>query len=298
MAAPGEPHPGRPRRGPAGPDPRPQRRGARRQPDLRAGHHRPPRCSTSSSDDERADVLDRAGRRAGPHRASPTHRRGRSRSGSPTAVQPLHAGAGRRRRPRGARDLDRRARRRASRRRAGERVAVRHYPYGRLAAHVLGYVGQINDEEFEAQGRLAEAVHAQRRDREVRRRADLRGRPAGHARASRSIEVDAEDHPIRDGRGRPARPRRRRRPQRSTSTCRPQAEQALQSRARARPDRPCAGCQPRPTAAGGLDRRARPEDRRRDRHGVVPRPSTRPTSSTASATPSGPRSPTRRTTTR
>ena len=32
---------------------------------------------------------------------------------------------------------------------AAERVAVRHYPYGQLAAHVLGYTGQIIDDEFE-----------------------------------------------------------------------------------------------------------------------------------------------------
>lgn len=29
-----------------------------------------------------------------------------------------------------------------------EARAIRHYPYGRLASHVLGYVGSINDEEF------------------------------------------------------------------------------------------------------------------------------------------------------
>src|SRR5690606_8000869 len=31
-----------------------------------------------------------------------------------------------------------------------ERKAVRSYPYGTLAAHVLGYVGRINEEELEA----------------------------------------------------------------------------------------------------------------------------------------------------
>ena len=29
-----------------------------------------------------------------------------------------------------------------------ERVYVRHYPQGTLAAHVLGYVGQVDDEEL------------------------------------------------------------------------------------------------------------------------------------------------------
>ena len=30
-----------------------------------------------------------------------------------------------------------------------ERTAVRSYPYGPLAAHVLGYVGKIDEEQFE-----------------------------------------------------------------------------------------------------------------------------------------------------
>src|SRR5688572_19765106 len=32
---------------------------------------------------------------------------------------------------------------------SAERVAVRRYPYGQLAAHVLGYTGQIIDDEFD-----------------------------------------------------------------------------------------------------------------------------------------------------
>ncbi|MFZ6003856.1 MAG: penicillin-binding protein 2 [Actinomycetota bacterium] len=35
---------------------------------------------------------------------------------------------------------------------AAERVAVRRYPYGRLAAHVLGYTGKITKEELDAKG--------------------------------------------------------------------------------------------------------------------------------------------------
>jgi penicillin-binding protein 2 len=35
---------------------------------------------------------------------------------------------------------------------AANRVAVRHYPYGQLAAHVLGYTGKITKEEHEAKG--------------------------------------------------------------------------------------------------------------------------------------------------
>ena len=33
---------------------------------------------------------------------------------------------------------------------AAERVAVRRYPYGRLAAHVLGYTGKVTKEELDA----------------------------------------------------------------------------------------------------------------------------------------------------
>lgn len=35
---------------------------------------------------------------------------------------------------------------------AANRVAVRRYPYGRLAAHVLGYTGKITKDEFDAKG--------------------------------------------------------------------------------------------------------------------------------------------------
>jgi len=79
---------------------------------------------------------------------------------------------------------------------AAERVAVRRYPYGQLAAHVLGYTGQINDEEF------AEKVDSPKpytlNDEigkygvETVYEDDLRGTPG-----SRSIEVDAENNAIR-----------------------------------------------------------------------------------------------------
>ena len=64
---------------------------------------------------------------------------------------------------------------------AAERVAVRHYPYGQLAAHVLGLHRPDHRRGVRGEGRLRQAVHAQRRDREVRRREGLRGRPARHA---------------------------------------------------------------------------------------------------------------------
>ena len=65
-----------------------------------------------------------------------------------------------------------------------EPKAVRRYPYGRLAAHVLGYVGPLNETEYEASDEQPAAVPARRRDREVRRRGHLRGDAAGDARAA------------------------------------------------------------------------------------------------------------------
>ena len=123
---------------------------------------------------------------------------------------------------------------------SAERVAVRAYPYGQLAAHVLGYTGRITDEEFDARvdsdkpytlndgiGKYGvESIYE-----EV-----LRGTPG-----SRSIEVDAENQPIR-----------------VVAETEPipgddivlnldidvqaQAEQAIQSGLAIAKDRPCTGC--------------------------------------------------------
>lgn len=80
---------------------------------------------------------------------------------------------------------------------AAERVAVRHYPFGSLAAHVLGYTGQINDEEFEL---VAESDKAYTLNDEIGKSGVelqyepyLRGTPG-----TREIEVDASNQPIRD----------------------------------------------------------------------------------------------------
>jgi penicillin-binding protein 2 len=79
---------------------------------------------------------------------------------------------------------------------AAERVAVRHYPYGQLAAHVLGYTGQIIDEEFEEKAASAKPYTLNdeigKYGVEKVYEDDLRGTPG-----SRSIEVDAENNPIR-----------------------------------------------------------------------------------------------------
>ncbi len=143
---------------------------------------------------------------------------------------------------------------------SAERVAVRRYPYGQLAAHVIGYTGQIIDEEFGDQGRVDEAVHPERRDREVRAwrrstRTICAARPArGH------IEVDAENNPIR-----------------VVEETRPiagddvvlnldidvqaQAEQALQSGLTIAKGRPCTGCTAACQGSGRIHGRPRSAQR-------------------------------------
>jgi penicillin-binding protein 2 len=82
-----------------------------------------------------------------------------------------------------------------------ERTAVREYPFGQLAAHILGYVGQINEEELSyvqaADG--PEAAKPYNRNDQIGKAGVertyeqyLRGRPG-----ERRIEVDAEGNPVR-----------------------------------------------------------------------------------------------------
>jgi penicillin-binding protein 2 len=80
-----------------------------------------------------------------------------------------------------------------------ERTAVRHYPYGNLAAHTLGYVGQINDGELayvEASGETTKPYalndHIGKTGVERTYEQFLRGTPG-----VRRIEVDAEGDPVR-----------------------------------------------------------------------------------------------------
>jgi penicillin-binding protein 2 len=79
---------------------------------------------------------------------------------------------------------------------AAERVAVRRYPYGQLAAHVLGYTGQIIDEEFEEKTGSSKPYTLNdeigKYGVEKVYEDDLRGTPG-----SRAIEVDAENNPVR-----------------------------------------------------------------------------------------------------
>jgi penicillin-binding protein 2 len=79
---------------------------------------------------------------------------------------------------------------------AVEQRPVRTYPYGRLASHLLGYVGPINEDELEA---FAGSPLAYRADDEVGKagvertfESHLRGRPG-----RRVLEVDAEGRPVR-----------------------------------------------------------------------------------------------------
>ena len=113
---------------------------------------------------------------------------------------------------------------------------MRRYPYGQLAAHVLGYTGQIIDEEFEAKAGSPKPYTLNDKigkyGVEKIYEDDLRGTPG-----SRSIEVDAENQPIRivdeDRRRSPATTSS----STSTSTCRP------------RPSRRCSPASPSPRTA-------------------------------------------------
>ncbi len=78
-----------------------------------------------------------------------------------------------------------------------EQITVRHYPYGTLAAHLLGYVGAINETEFE---RRAGAQKPYQRSDEIGKAGVelayedvLRGVPG-----TRTIEVDAKGNLIRE----------------------------------------------------------------------------------------------------
>ena len=134
---------------------------------------------------------------------------------------------------------------------AAERVAVRRYPYGQLAAHVLGYTGQIIDEEFEAK---AGSPKPYTLNDEIGKYGvekiyedDLRGTPG--------LALD------RGRRREPTDPGRRRDDPPIPGDdlvlnldidVQAQAEQALQSRPRASPRTdPCTGCQSTPKAEKG-----------------------------------------------
>ncbi len=81
------------------------------------------------------------------------------------------------------------------------RVAVRFYPRGRLASHVLGYVGEINGDELKERGEPYRAGDLIGRSGvESTYEADLRG-----IAGERQIEVDRRGRPVRVIRHRPPR---------------------------------------------------------------------------------------------
>ena len=96
---------------------------------------------------------------------------------------------------------------------AAERITIRSYEYGQLLAHVLGYVGAINEDELDATTRTTTSptrrtTRSARSGIERTMEAELRGTP-GEVR----YEVDARNVPVRrlDG-GREADPGQRRLP--------------------------------------------------------------------------------------
>jgi penicillin-binding protein 2 len=80
---------------------------------------------------------------------------------------------------------------------AADRVPVRRYPYGRLAAHVLGYTAKITKEEFDAKGEVAKpyTLNDEIGKSGVERvyEDDLRGTPG-----ITQLEVDADGNTIRE----------------------------------------------------------------------------------------------------
>jgi penicillin-binding protein 2 len=74
-----------------------------------------------------------------------------------------------------------------------ERVAMRSYPHGNLAAHLLGYVGEIDADQVAKSGGLYAAGDRIGRDGvEKAYESELRGTPG-----VKEIEVDRRDRPIR-----------------------------------------------------------------------------------------------------
>lgn len=80
-----------------------------------------------------------------------------------------------------------------------ESRAIRTYPYGRVAAHVLGYVGAINDDEFGSAAIQESPLRYQLTDEigksgvELTYESELRGQPG-----RRVLEVDAEGDTVQE----------------------------------------------------------------------------------------------------
>ena len=169
-----------------------------------------------------------------------------------------------------------------------ERESVRTYPNGSLAANVLGYVGRISDTELKAkQGGITptrKVAKPYQPDSEIGKTGVeaayedyLRGTPG-----IEKIEVDAANNPVRvlsetqpDPRRRPRADPRHRRP--GARPRRPWPSSSPSSRAR-----PRVGTHQTMKAPGRLGGGHRPQHRWRAWPWPPTRPTTRPTSSTAS----------------
>ncbi len=136
---------------------------------------------------------------------------------------------------------------------AAERVAVRHYPYGRLAAHVVGYTGKITkgelddavDEEYAAAKPYTLNDEIGKYGVEKVYEADLRGTPG-----LRRLEVDADGNPVRVVDEDPPVPGDDVYLNLSIDV-QAVAEQALQSGLERASKRPCTGCPGAPAGAVG-----------------------------------------------
>ena len=149
---------------------------------------------------------------------SPAHVAGARDRGRTRAA--LRAGHDQDRRRAGRADGARRARQTNSPACVQEPVSIRDYPYGEMAAQVLGYVGQISKERAQAEG--------------------LPRRPAGHDRRPGRPRVLLRPLPARQPRGRARGGQRRR-----LSGAQPARPDAAEGR-----PQPAADARPRPAAGG------------------------------------------------
>ena len=286
-------HRGGHRAGAPRPDPRPQRRRARRQPHLDRRHHRPPglrrartrppavatcwselaTAVTASQPAEPVTVKSCASGSRQPVQPSRRCRSPRTSPRSSPSTSPSAATSS----PRGQRRASSRAR----------------LPVRPLAAHVLGYVGALNDEpSYEARdSRPAAAVPARRRDREGRRRGAPSRRTCGGRPGVGSLEVDAEGNMVRELTSQRIAPSgRRRRASRSTPTLQAAGRAGAAGRAWSAPRAASLEARVPQRTPGGLVGGARPDATARCWPWRRTPTTTRRRSSTASATPSGPRS--------
>ena len=224
-----QPRPRPSRAGPPGPHPRPPGPGAGRQPVVQRRHRRPRRARRSTSDPGRA--------RPARGRARASHARSSRRALADRRLQPVQPVPV-------AEDVPERGGR-------APRGAPRRLPGGRASrtgrAHVpLRHPGRPRARlrrarsPTRARGRAGRGLPPGRPHRQGRRRAAVRGRPAGHAGQAR-LEVDASGRVLRELARQAARARATTCSSRSTSTCsgwpRRRSPQGLEAARSAQPRR-------------------------------------------------------------